>query len=88
MILNRLNSMVNSLRTIPNEKNINSKIMQMKNNILSIFFQLDEVNFEKVKNEIMEIMEINSVEINYVKNIEDDKVIDYCDDIELVMKIL
>ena len=32
MILNRLNSYGEFLRTIPNEKNINSKDYEMKNN--------------------------------------------------------
>lgn len=82
MILNRLNSYGEFLRTIPNEKNINSKDYEMKNNILSIFLELNESDFEKVKSEIMEIMEINSVDVEYVKNIEDNKVVDYCDDIE------
>lgn len=82
MILNRLNSYGEFLRTIPNEKNINSKDYEMKNNILSIFLELNESDFEKVKSEIMEIMEINSVNVEYVKNIEDNKVVDYCDDIE------
>ena len=82
MILNRLNSYGEFLRTIPNEKNINSKDYEMKNNILSIFLELNESDFEKVKSEIMEIMEINSVNVEYVKNIEDNKVVDYCDDVE------
>ncbi len=82
MILNRLNSYGEFLRTIPNEKNINSKDYEMKNNILSIFLELNESDFEKVKSEIMEIMEINSVDVEYVKNIEDNKVVDYCDDVE------
>ena len=49
MILNRLNSYGEFLRTIPNEKNINSKDYEMKNNILSIFLELNESDFEKVK---------------------------------------
>ena len=82
MILNRLNSYGEFLRTIPNEKNINSKDYEMKNNILSIFLELNESDFEKVKSDIMEIMEINSVNVEYIKNIEDNKVVDYCDDVE------
>lgn len=82
MILNRLKPYGELLRTIPHEKNINSKDYEMKNNIFSIFLELDSTNFEKVKSEILEIMEVSSVEVDYVRNIEDNKVVDYCDDVE------
>lgn len=80
MILNKLSVYGEFIRTIPNERNINSKEYEMKNNVLSVFLELDDEKFAKVKKDIFEIMEIEAVDINYVKNIAEDKVVDFCDD--------
>ena len=80
MILNKINTYGEFLRTLPHERFINNKEYEMKTNIFSIFIELEEEQFLPIKKDIESIMEIETAEINYVKNISDEDIIDYTDD--------
>ena len=88
MILNRISSYGQSLRTVPNEKYINNKEYEMKSNIFSIFIELEEDKFEEIKKEIKSIMEVNNVELSYVKNIPIENVLDSTEDLTNYKEII
>lgn len=76
MILNKIHSFGVPQRTIPNDRYINDKEYEMKTNVFSIFIELEEDKFEEVKKEIENIMEVVKVELNYVKNIDVEDILD------------
>lgn len=81
MILNKISAFGDFVRTLPHERFINNKDYEMKTNIFSIFIELDESEFTKIAKEIETIMEVETVEVNYVKNISIENIIDYTDDV-------
>lgn len=83
MIINKVIHYGNLLRTIPLEKNISNNNYEMKVSVFSLFLELEHEKFEVVKKDILSIMEVHTVDINYVKDLAVENVIDYNDDLEI-----
>lgn len=77
MILNNIKEYGELIRTLPHERFINNKEYEMKMSVFSIFIELEKNQCEKIKKSINDIMEITSVEVNFVKNIALEQIIDY-----------
>lgn len=86
MVLNKISEFGEFIRTIPSEIQIKSKEYEMHTNILSIFLELEKNLFTPLKDDILDLMEIKKVEVEYVKDIPDDKVIEFCDELEINKK--
>lgn len=81
MVLNSIGEYGEFLRTIPNERFIHNKDYEMKTNIFSIFIELEESLFQKVIDSVKNIMEVTSADVDYVKNIALEEIIDYSEEI-------
>lgn len=88
MVLNRLKTYGNIIKTIPDENLINGKDYVMKANIFSIFIELESEEFDNIKKDITNIMEIDKVKIEYVKDILVDVEINYNDNRDSIRSII